>query len=398
MLSMSDTPIERFAPVFARLNTPVAFLVPTPTGYKKSIMDAIAPVRELLYDAHVHDYQQQLQGTENKRVVPAFLVKGDGLVETQASLYRPTTKHGDPRIWFYDLKKHCRPCNLLALTVIDEAIYVFNLSDPEVAESLLQQDYAYGILQRGDKSSVIEQQLLALIRKINADGPQRSITPGDPGVGDTLEHALGIQRNNSKNPDYMGIELKTTRLSRNGKMRTPTRSTLFSQVPDVGMKYREIVAKYGKVQVPRGSSEARLQLYETFRVSRPNAYGLVLDVNENADRLDMEYQDGDKRSYVASWTMKLLKERLRTKHPETFWVGATSEMIDGVEYFRYVRVMHTKNPNASLLGPLLEADKVTLDLAAHFDPDGKWRDHGVLFKMDKKNFPLLFSDPEEFVF
>ena len=38
MLSMSDTPIERFAPVFARLNTPVAFLVPTPTGYKKSIM------------------------------------------------------------------------------------------------------------------------------------------------------------------------------------------------------------------------------------------------------------------------------------------------------------------------------------------------------------------------
>ena len=74
MLSMSDTPIERFAPVFARLNTPVAFLVPTPTGYKKSIMDAIAPVRELLYDAHVHDYQQQLQGTENKRVVPAFLV------------------------------------------------------------------------------------------------------------------------------------------------------------------------------------------------------------------------------------------------------------------------------------------------------------------------------------
>ena len=240
--------------------------------------------------------------------------------------------------------------------------------------------------------------MLDLIRKINADGPQRSITPGDPGVGDTLEHALGIQRNNSKNPDYMGIELKATRLSRNGKLRTPTRSTLFSQVPDVGMSYREIVEKYGKVQVPRGSSETRLQLYETFRVSRPNAYGLILSVNDNADRLDMEYQDGNKRSYVASWTMKLLKERLRTKHPETFWVGATSEMIDGVEYFRYVRVLHTKNPNASLLGPLIDADKVTLDLAAHFDANGKWRDHGVLFKMDKKNFPLLFSDPEEFVF
>ena len=32
-------------------------------------------------------------------------------------------------------------------------------------------------------------------------------------------------------------------------------------------RYREIVEKYGKMQVPRGASEARLQLYETFRVS-----------------------------------------------------------------------------------------------------------------------------------
>ncbi|WP_188354345.1 MvaI/BcnI family restriction endonuclease [Galliscardovia ingluviei] len=395
---MSDTPVENFATIFAKLNTPVAFLVPTPTGYKKSIMDAVAPVRDLLSESKVHDFQTQSQGPENKHVVPAFFVHSDRVVETQASLYRPITKSGDPRIWFYDLKKYCQPCNLLALTVIDGAIYVFNLSDTFVADSLVKHDYAYNILSSGDNSSLIEQQLLELIRQINAAGPQRSITPGDPGVGDTLEHALGIQRNNSKNPDYMGIELKTTRLTRNGKLRTPTRSTLFSQVPDAGMPYREIVEKYGKMQVPRGSSDARLQLYETFRVSRPNAYGLVLEVNENDDRLDMKYQDGDKRSYVASWTMKLLKERLRTKHPETFWVGATSEMIDGVEYFRYVRVMHTKNPNASLLAPLIEADKVTLDLAAHFNVDGKWRDHGVLFKMNKNDFPLLFSEPEEFIF
>ena len=116
-----------------------AFLVPTPTGYKKSIMDAIAPVRDLLYDSHVHDFQMQPQGPDNKHVVPAFFVQSNGLVETQASLYRPITKKGDPRIWFYDLKKHCHPCNLLALTVIDEAIYIFNLSDPAVADSLLHQ-------------------------------------------------------------------------------------------------------------------------------------------------------------------------------------------------------------------------------------------------------------------
>lgn len=32
-----------------------------------------------------------------------------------------------------------------------------------------------------------------------------SITPGDPGVGDTLENALSISRNNSELPDYKAL-------------------------------------------------------------------------------------------------------------------------------------------------------------------------------------------------
>lgn len=57
MLSMSDTPINEFIPYFAETNTAVAFLVPTPTGYEKSIMDATKPLRELLKFANVHDYE-----------------------------------------------------------------------------------------------------------------------------------------------------------------------------------------------------------------------------------------------------------------------------------------------------------------------------------------------------
>lgn len=55
MLAMSDTPIDLFIPYFAKAGVPVAFLVPTPTGYEKSIMDATAPVRQLLLDARVHN-------------------------------------------------------------------------------------------------------------------------------------------------------------------------------------------------------------------------------------------------------------------------------------------------------------------------------------------------------
>ena len=127
MLAMSDVNIEQFFPVFANTGVPVAFLVPTPTGYGKSIMDATGPVRELLKNAMLHDYEAQGQGQEHKVMVESYFVYSDRIRETAASLYRPVTKKGDPRIWFKDLRSYCSPCNLLALITIENRIYVINL-------------------------------------------------------------------------------------------------------------------------------------------------------------------------------------------------------------------------------------------------------------------------------
>lgn len=397
MLAMSDVNIEQFFPVFANTGVPVAFLVPTPTGYGKSIMDATGPVRELLKNAMLHDYEAQGQGQEHKVVVESYFVYSDRIRETAASLYRPVTKKGDPRIWFKDLRSYCSPCNLLALITIENRIYVINLSDSMIASSLWSKGYVYDILlEAAHKDRLVADELLQKIQAIHNQGFLPSITPGDPGVGDTLEHALGIERNNSRAPDYKGIELKTTRLTRNGSSRQITRSTLFTKVPDVGMTYREIVDHYGKFQIPRGDTVPRLQLYETFRVSRPNAYDLVLEVDQNNDQLRMLHQEDRLRKYVSAWYLNTLKQTLLLKHHETFWVKAVSENREGREWFRYDRILHTKNPNTSLLAPLLEADKITVDLAAHYKPDGKWRDHGMLFKMMSGDLPLLLGEPIEY--
>lgn len=402
MLSMSDTNIDSFLPYFAKTGVHVAFLVPTPTGYKKSIMDATAPVRELLLNSKIHNYTLQKQGPENKKVVQAYFVKSNSVKPTKASLYRPVTKHGDPRIWFYGLNGYCQPCNLLALVIIKGAIYVINLSDQQIAESLVNGGYVDDIVQESvRREKEIFEELLYKIYLIHEQGLLPSITPGDPGVGDTLEHALGIDRNNIKLPDYKGIELKAHRITRNGHVRVKTRQTLFSKVPDKGMTYHQILEKYGKYQVPgnKPDSKPRLQLYETFRVSRPNAYNLQLWVDYGSNELDIRYKNDRTEvgngKYVSSWLVENLKTALLTKHPETFWIGAYSETDkSGREWFRYDTVEYTKNPNASLLVPLLEEDRITVDLAAHIDPNtGKYRDHGVLFKMDPKDLPLLFSDP-----
>ena len=398
MLAMSDTNIEQFLPIFAKTGVPVAFLVPTPTGFGKSIMDATAPIRELLRNSCVHDYDQQSQGQNNKEIVDTYIVRPDSLIQTDTSLYRPETKKGDPRIWIYNLKPYCQPCNLLALIVIDRKIYVFNLSDRRIADSLFSKGFCYNILEEAShKDKLVSEELLNKLHIIHNRGFIPSITPGDPGVGDTLEHALGIERNNSKAPDYKGIELKTTRLTRNGGNRTTTRSTLFTRVPDEGMSYRQIVDAYGKVQVPRGSTEARLQMYETLMCARVNAYDLILEVDVNNDKLNIMHQEERVRKYVSAWYLENLRKALLLKHHETFWVKAQSETRGGIEFFRYDKVLHTKNPNASLLAPLFEANKITVDLAAHYKPDGKWRDHGVLFKMMPDDLPLLLGEPKEYI-
>lgn len=175
---------------------------------------------------HVHDYESQLQGQNNKVFAKAHFVYPDKIEDTVASLYRPVTKKGDPRIWFRNLKKYCSPYNLLALVVMSNEIYVFNLSNVFIRESFISHGDIYQLIYSSQKLALtIAEELLAKLQDIHALGYLPSVTKGDSGVGDTLEHALGISRNNSKLPDYKGIELKTWRCVRNGKKKD-NRSTL----------------------------------------------------------------------------------------------------------------------------------------------------------------------------
>ena len=146
MLAMSDINIEPYFKIFAQTGVSVAFLVPTPTGYGKSIMDATGPVRELFKNSNLHDYESQEQGPSAKVMIESFFVHSDHLEESFASLYRPITKKGDPRIWFKNLKRYCQPCNLLAIIVIEQSIYVINLSDFSISASLKNHGFVYDIL------------------------------------------------------------------------------------------------------------------------------------------------------------------------------------------------------------------------------------------------------------
>lgn len=392
MLSMSDVPISKFTTIFAETNTSVAFLVPTPNGYAKSIMDATKPLRELLKFSNVHDYNLQGQGESNKKIIEAHFITKDDVIDTTASLYRPNTKDGDPRIWFHKLKQYCKPCNLLAIIVWDKSIYVINLSNTEIQNSLFNHDHVYSFLQLNLSEYVsTADELLGKLKEIHNRGFIPSVTRGDPGVGDTLENALGIKKNNSKKPDYKGIELKASRISKNGKKKVSTRSTLFTKVPNHGLSYSEILNKYGKMQIPKGKTKPRKQIYETLTTKKFNSYGLKFKVDYDNDQLLLIDNSEPNQNIVSIWDMAILRESLLTKHHETFWVKAASEMKE-IEYFRYDFVIHTRNPNSLLLLPLIDSGEITADLAAHINEDGSYKDHGILFKIKPVNIPHLLSE------
>jgi hypothetical protein len=135
MLTQSDVDITRIRGRLDQLNLGAVFLVPTKTGIEKSIMDATLPVRRYLDSVGCHNYARQEQGQEHKGRVKSFLVYADRLEPTIATLYRPSSGNGDPRIWFKGLNNHVAAGNLLAILYLDNALYVINCSDPTVLDS-----------------------------------------------------------------------------------------------------------------------------------------------------------------------------------------------------------------------------------------------------------------------
>ncbi len=391
MLSKSDYDITEAIRLFNKYSAEATFIVPTDVGLGKYIMDATSPLRAYLKEKSIHNFEGQKQGPEGKKTAPAFLVTETHLIATTVSLYRPKAKgkEGDPRIWFSKLSSYASAHNLLGVLAIDGCLYVVNISNAKIRESAGDQNSPLGRLLRdiASNQSSIADELLEKMREIATYGWIQSVTSGDTGIGATLESCLGIQINSSKNPDYKGIEIKTKRL-RNLKA---TRNSLFAQVPDWDISRlkssAEILDSFGYLRA------GVKRLYCTVRSTTPNPQGLMLKVDESSDLLHEVHQSDDQVQDVVSWKFDVLRNRLLTKHNETFWVGANSEKRNGVEFFHYKRVLHTRLPFASNFHTLCHEGVITVDHLIKRDKDGQVKEKGPLFKISQTNLELLFPPP-----
>lgn len=359
-----------------------AILVPTRTGLTKSILDATQTIRNLFESKNFHAYALQKQGRANRIIEQAFFITSQNIDQTTVSLYRPETKKGDPRLWFTRLKDFAEPGQQIALTFVDNKLSLLNLSRDSFETTHLIHDF---LDKAQDCEEKIAKELLAKLKAIAAQGPIKAIKRGDTAIGMTIEHALGIPANSSKEPDYKGIELKSARGA------GATRSTLFAQVADWTQSPKksseEILNAHGYVR------DDNFKLYCTISALKSNSQGLKFEIRDEELLVEVSDSNGD----VAVWSINTLKNRLLEKHRETFWIKANAIRKGEDEYYELISVIHTKSPLVNQLIPLLEAGAITMDhLIKRSGCTGRVSEKGPLFKIKPQDLPLLFPEPKEY--
>lgn len=355
---------------------------PTITGLKKSIIDATQPVRTHFELENFHFYWEQRQGPDQKIKKGAYFLTDKETIKSSASLYRPKTKKGDPRMWFRGLPKFATAGDQIAIIIRNGQPYLINLNAVELEKSLeIHKSPITEFLKAfATEKNTVAKELLSKLKEL-AKSPFPALREGDTAIGYTIETMLNIKANSSKKPDYKGIELKSGRYGR-------TRTTLFAQVADWSQspckKSAEILNKYGYER------DQDFKLYCTISSQKDNSQGLSFIYDQSNDEL----QEWHNRSeLVAVWPGELLRHRLKEKHAETFWIEAECEQINGIEHFQLTRVTHTKSPIVSQLLPLIQSGVITMDHLIKRNAKGRVSEKGPLFKMNKRDLDLLFPSP-----
>jgi hypothetical protein len=368
----------------------LCLIEPTGTGLEKSIMDATGSVRTYLKANNIHDFELQKQGQESKIQITSYLISSDSLVNSVASLYRPNTKKGDPRIWFKGLGSYSKSNDILGIIAFEGNLYVLNITQLDLhklIESKISNPLQDLVNEINQISNEVAEELLILLNKIAAKGPVPAMLQADTAIGRTLETLLGIDINSSKKPDYKGIELKSYRDKRGN------RKNLFAQVPDWNLsKFKsssEILNAFG---YSRGDD---FKLYCTVSTLVRNSQGLKLKMDSEISQL-IENSDKSSVGDFVVWGLDTLHKRLLEKHNETFWIAADSFTIGGKEHFQYKKVEHTKKPIVSQFDILLEQGIITLDHLIKRKSTGSVVEKGPIFKIKPNALDLLFPPSQSY--
>jgi len=123
--------------LLSELKITYSILIPTETGLKKGIMDAVSGVRNFLKVNDIHKYDEQPLGPDHKEIKTGKFIFENSGKETNISLYRANGR-GDSRIWIKDLKDFANALDELALIYKDGTLNILNISRYDYSDFLIK--------------------------------------------------------------------------------------------------------------------------------------------------------------------------------------------------------------------------------------------------------------------
>lgn len=220
----------------------------------------------------------------------------------------------------------------------------------------------------------------------------KSLRAGYTGIGFTYEALIGKKEDNSYNPDFNGIEIKT----KLGYSKTSI--TLFTLVPqsEKGIKYI-----YNKYAYKRSNNQSlkclRCDVYSNLNFLTQNKYIMRLRINRLMRMIELivlnsSYEKIDGCIY---WTFESLKERLETKLQTLALVKGYPYKKNNEMVYKYTNLSIYKLKNFETFIKMIEENKIyiTFNIGTHRSKKryGQIYDRGTAFKINSKYIEELFT-------
>lgn len=364
----------------------------TKTMAEKSIIDASIPIKNILKENNIIDFEHIDQGEKQHK--ECLIFSGRDFLNTKSSFYRPNTKSGDPRFWPSGLNNLSEVNDLILFTSIENecVLIVIKVDAAEQLKKIIQTNF------KPDSLTTLHK-LEADLRRIKSDGWIDSISPlikNDKDVGITLENALEISPNSFSRPDYLDeIEIKS-------KGKTKTKDSLFAKTPDWKLSTRKdnsnvsanikgaayYLLEFG---IPSSRHPDFKTLYVTVG-SVPNRQGMFLETSDHQQQLYQHFSEGGTVHASCIWEYSILNKSLFKKHNRTVWIKADERIENGKIQFKYLSFEYSERPSFNQFISLVPLNIITLDWTHRIFPDGTaYNDHGFLFRISPRYRNLLFN-------
>lgn len=198
---------------------------------------------------------------------------------------------------------------------------------------------------------------------------------GDTGLGYTFETLMGVDENNDKKADFLGIELKTK------LKKTPNRAegktNLFQEAPEwlARMATRDRIRQIGK-----RNDEGRWTCYSAVTVEQNNL-GLYLLPRDADSRVNLRKRDEP----IGFWPYKTLEKRLAEKHSRAVFVKAEAGSERGRVRYRYGELVYCERPRVENFVQLVRSGDVLFEFTMSEKEDGTIRNHGYPWRLTSQS-------------